>query len=256
LALVTAALLVSSAVAVALVIETTPEPAQSTTPTIPQTAAAPMFDPALMLTPATTIAVTTTVAPPTTLPADTTPPTLEINSPRDGAEVREREVTFSGSTEPGAIVGAGKYKADVDDDGSWTITLVLAKGANEVEFSARDAAGNEARAAITVHYLVVEPTTTSTTKPVEEPAEFGANASFGVCTSTPPFDVYFGTGEPGSTVYVQSEYGSGAVEVNGEGGWELQVFFNEAPADQSFEVKVYDTLGRERIFEFVYQPEG
>ncbi|HET7846946.1 MAG TPA: hypothetical protein VFL72_05590 [Acidimicrobiia bacterium] len=254
LALVTAALLLSSAVAVALVLEVTPEPVPPTTPTSISPPSTLRFPEPAPLAPATTVVVTTT-PPPTTLPPDTTPPALAITSPEDGAEVEERELTFSGTTEPGALVTAGKYEAEVGPDGSWSIMLILAKGANHVVFEARDSAGNETRASVNVLYVVAEATTT-TTKPVEQPAEFKANATFGVCTSTPPFDVYYGIGKPGSTVYVQSEYGSGAVVVGEEGGWELQVFFNEAPANQAFPVKVYDDLGREKMFEFRYQPEG
>lgn len=255
LALVTAALVMGSAVAVALVIEPTNEQMTTTTMPTPPASTTPLFDPAMLLTPATTVVVATTLPPSTTVPEDITPPLLEISSPRNGAEVHKPEVTFLGTTEPGALVTAGKRAADVDEDGSWSLTLPLSKGANQIEFNARDAAGNVALATITVHYAQVAETTT-TTKPTEEPAEFVANASFGVCTLTPPYDVYYGTGEPGSTIYVQSEYGSGAVAVNGEGVWELQVFFPEAPAGQAFQVKVYDDLGREKFFEFKYQPEG
>ena len=257
LALVTACLVLGSAVAVALVSEPAPEPVEVTTPTTTTTTPKPqvsLIDPAILLGPASTDVVTTAPSS-TTLPADTTPPLLEIDQPRDGAEVHTSEATFSGFTEPGASVATGEEFIEVDEDGSWTITLVLRKGENHVEFTARDAAGNVASAAVNVRYLDVEPTTT-TTKPIEEPAEFVANASFGICTLTPPYDIYYGKGEPGSTVYVQSEYGSGTVELNGEGQWEIQVFFPEAPAGQAFAVTVFDDLGREKVFEFMYQPEG
>jgi hypothetical protein len=199
--------------------------------------------------------VVTTLSPTTTVPADKTAPVLEITSPRNGAEVHKSKVTIAGITEPGAVLVTGEREVEVDQDGSWSITLGLAKGTNHIGFTARDAAGNVASAEITVRYVVVEPTTTTSTTIVEEHADFVANATFGVCTLTPPYDVYYGKGEPGSTVYVQSEYGSGAVEVNGEGQWEIQVFFPEAPAGQAFVVGAYDSLGREKAFEFKYQPE-
>jgi hypothetical protein len=256
LALIAACLVLGSAMAVALVAEPDPEPAPVTTP--PTTVAAPAVSstiPAPVPGP-TEPAVVTTLSPATTIPADTTPPLLQISSPRDGAEVHKSKVTIEGITEPGAVLVTGEREVEVDEGGSWSITLGLAKGANHIEFSARDAAGNVASAQITIRYVMVEPTTTTTTTIVEEHAEFVANASFGVCTLTPPYDVYYGKGEPGSTVYVQSEYGSGTVEVNGEGQWEIQVFFPEAPAGQAFVVNVSDDLGREKAFEFKYQPEG
>jgi len=140
LALVTAALLLTSAVAVALVLEVTPEEVPPTTPTSISPPSTVRFPEPAPLAPATTVVVTTTTPPPTTSPSDTTPPTLAITSPEDGAEVQERELTFSGTTEPGAVVTAGMYEADVDADGSWSIMLFLAKGANHEEFKARDAA--------------------------------------------------------------------------------------------------------------------
>jgi hypothetical protein len=258
LAIIAACLMLGSAVAVALVAEPTPEeqPPPTTTPTT--TAPAPpvsLMDPAVLLGAIEPVVVTTTMPTTTTEVKDTTAPFLEITSPRNGAEVHKAEVKVTGVTEPGARVTYGEHKAKVADDGSWSIVVGLDKGANHIEVTASDEAGNAAGAEITVIYVVAEPTTTTTTV-VEEPAEFVANATFGVCTLTPPYDVYFGQGEPGSTVYVQSEYGSGAVEVNGEGHWEIQVFFPEAPTGQAFLVSVYDSLGREKAFEFKYQPEG
>jgi len=247
LVLLTAALVLGSAVATALVFEPAPEAPQPTTPTTSPTPPVSLIEPVR-----TPTVVTTTVPPSTTWSADTTPPLLEITSPPNGAEVHEPEVTFLGTTEPGAVVTAGENAADVAADGSWSITLILAKGTNQVGFTARDAAGNVARAAITLRYVIVEATTT-TTKPVEI-APFEANATYFVCTLTPPYDVYYGKGKPSSTVYVQSEYGSGSVVVNAEGTWELQTFFPEAPPNQPFLVSVYDNLGREKAFEFVYQP--
>ena len=214
-----------------------------------------LLDPVILLGPIEPVVVTTTMPVTTTEPADTTAPILEITSPRDGAEVHKAEVKVTGVTEPGAVVRSGEQKAKVADDGSWSIVVGLTKGSNRIEVSARDEAGNRASAKITVTFVVAEPTTTTTTE-VGEPAEFVANATFGVCSLTPPYDVYYGKGEPGSTVYVQSEYGSGTVEVNGEGHWEIQVFFPEAPAGQAFIVGVYDSLGREKAFEFKYQPES
>ncbi len=256
LAIIAACLMLGSAVAVALVAEPAPEapPATTATTTAPRRSVS-LLDPVILLGPIEPVVVTTTMPVTTTEPADTTAPILEITSPRDGAEVHKAEVKVTGVTEPGAVVRSGEQKAKVADDGSWSIVVGLTKGANRIEVTARDEAGNRASAKITVTFVVAEPTTTTTTE-VGEPAEFVANATFGVCSLTPPYDVYYGKGEPGSTVYVQSEYGSGAVEVNGEGHWEIQVFFPEAPAGQAFVVGVYDSLGREKAFEFKYQPEA
>ena len=106
-----------------------------------------------------------TTTPPTTAPRDTDPPPLTISSPDDEDTVTERIVTFRGSTEPGASVRSGPYEADVDDDGSWSLRLVLAPGANGAQFTARDAAGNETSKRIVVYYEPPQATTTTTSPP-------------------------------------------------------------------------------------------
>jgi hypothetical protein len=245
-----AVLFVGAAIGVAMVLE----PSESAPTTVPTTT-----------TPSTTttLASTTTVPslpvvpgavpPSTTVSVDTTPPPLEITSPEDGATVAERTVVFSGTTEPGASVFAGRWQADVSGDGSWSIALVLSEGANRARFVARDAAGNETEAAITVHYV---PTTTTTKPQNTEPelANFTAFAKFGSCSETPPYDIYYGTGQPGSRVFVSSEYGSGSVKVADSGEWEVKVFFETAPIGKSFVVKVHDEFGRKKTLDFVYTP--
>ena len=120
-------------------------------------------------------------------------------------------------------------------------------------FVARDAAGNESEAAVTVYHVVEAPTTT-TTVAEKELAEFGAFSQFGSCSETPPYDVYYGKGEPGSVVEITSEYGSASVEVGEDGKWEKKVVFESAPADVPFVVRASDEFGRQAEFEFVYKP--
>ena len=166
------------------------------------------------------LATTTTTT--TTIPPDTTPPVLAITSPEDGQTFDRKTVRFKGTTEPGATVTAGKYVADVDEEGNWSIVLVLFDGGNRALFRATDAAGNESTARITVYY----------DKPVDEPppdVEFTAHATFGSCSFDPPYDVYYGKAAPGSKVTITSEYGGGSTRANDDGHWEVKVFFPEAP---------------------------
>lgn len=114
----------------------------------------------------TTAEPTTTTAAPTTTtkaPADTTPPALRVTSPENGATVEDRLVTFRGTTERGATVASGPYNAAVDDDGSWTIQLVVSPGANGAAFTATDKAGNTTTVRIVVHYDEPAPPATTTT---------------------------------------------------------------------------------------------
>ena len=197
-------------------------------------------------------------APPTTIEEDTTPPDISITSPQDGGHVEEKMVRFTGTTEPGATVTAGRYAADVDQAGNWSIVLVLSPGANGAGFTATDAAGNTASARITVHYDVPPPPPPpppeddgGDKEPKPPKVEFTAHAKYGSCDSSPPFDIYWGTAKPGSTVSIISEYGSGSVRANDNGDWEVKVYFPEAPKGKVFVVKVKDDLGHKKTFEFV-----
>lgn len=260
---VAALLLLGSAVGLALVLDSSPPtttnpppaPATSVVITTPSTVApdpAPPTSAAAVPVAPTTTATTTT---PTTIAPDLEPPPLQITSPEDGAELAEKTVTFAGTTEPGARVFAGKYEAEVDASGEWRIVLVLQEGSNVARFVARDAAGNESEASTTVYY-VLPPTTTTTTAEKEEGKEtqFTAYATFGSCAETPPYDVYYGTGVPGSLIEVGSEYGSGVVEVGPEGHWEIKVIFAEAVPGKAFKVTVTDEFGHKAQFEFVHTP--
>lgn len=253
-AIVMALLLIGAAIGVALVADSSPSettaPAVPTTVVVPTTlAAAEPAAPPLAAPPTVYVAP----APSSTVAADVEPPRIEVTSPQDGAVMETKTVTFQGVTEPGARVFAGRWEADVEASGEWHIVLILSEGANVARFTATDAAGNEARASVTVHYVIEEPATTTTTIE-KELAEFSANATFGSCAETPPYDIYHGSGEPGSVVTIKSEYGSASVEINQKGNWEKKVVFETAPPNQAFVVTISDEFGRKKQFEFVYEP--
>ena len=249
-AIIIALLLIGTAIGVALVGDSAP-PITTTAPPVDTTLAA------IVPVQPETAPPTTAYVPPaqtttSTVEVDTEPPHLEITSPEEGAIFEVKTVTFRGVTEPGASVFSGPWEAEVEESGEWHIVLILSEGSNVARFNARDAAGNESTASIRVHYEPAKPTTTTTIK--EEPAEFSAFATFGSCSETPPYDIYYGTGEPGSLITISSEHGSATVEVNEEGNWEKKVFFETAPANKPFIVTISDDLGRSKKFEFVYQP--
>lgn len=174
---------------------------------------------------------------------DTTPPPIVITSPTEGQRFEEKTIRFEGETEPGAIVTAGPYEADVTEEGHWAIVLVLSEGANGATFKATDAAGNSATAHVTVHYDPPAP-------PPPPEVEFTAFAQFGECTLDPPFDIYYGTASPESKITVMSEFGGGVTFANAEGDFEIKVFFPEAPYGETFLVKVKDAAGNFKHFEF------
>lgn len=192
--------------------------------------------------------------------ADTVPPVLEITDPVDGFESEESRIEFRGITEPGARVYAGQYEATVDEGGEWSIVLLLSPGENRARFVAVDGAGNETEAWVTV--MLVIPETTSTTKPTEETTttkvdeevaptlEFKVYATYHESSASPPFEVYYGTGAPGTVVEFVSAYGTGRTEIGQDGTFETKVVFSEAPLGESFTVVVESSRGHRLEFAF------
>lgn len=203
----------------------------------------------------------TTEGPPTTaadtappvVPADTAPsvpvdnvaPALSITFPENGATVGEKSFRFAGTTEPGAIVAAGPYHADVTEDGQWSIVLLLNPGGNLASFTSTDAAGNVTEASVSVTYEVPA-------APKEEPppVSFTAYQKWGSCAENPPFDEFFGMAKPGTRVSVTSSFGSASTTAAGNGEWYVKVFFETAPYGEAFEVKARDDFGNKVILEF------
>lgn len=174
---------------------------------------------------------------------DTTPPHIEILHPEDGQVFHEKTIAFEGKTEPGAKVTAGRYEAEVNDDGVWRIRLVLSEGRNLARFTATDAAGNSADATVTVIY---EP------KKEEPPkVEFTAHQKYGFSTAKPPYDVFYGTATPGAKIWIESEYGGATVTASSKGHWEAKVTFPEAPVGKAIRVVVESNDGGRKVFEFV-----
>lgn len=84
----------------------------------------------------------------------------------------------------------------------------------------------------------------------EQTVEFSANQQYGVCSEEVPYDVFWGTAQPGSTVWVESPYGGSEVSVNGEGHWEVVVEFPNAPVGEPFQVVVSSSAGGSKTFTF------
>ncbi len=197
---------------------------------------------------------------------DTTRPEIVILHPEDGQVFERKEVVFEGETEPGARVFAGKYEADVSESGAWRIVLHLYPGDNNVKIKAIDEAGNVGFDTVLVKLYVPKEEKAETPKeqpkeeekPKEEKPEmpkeweFSAHQLYGECGETPPYDVFHGTGKPGTLVHVKSEFGSGVAEVGEQGGWEIKVIFEHAPVGKVFAVYVKDDFGNKKTFEFVH----
>ena len=160
--------------------------------------------------------------------ADATPPPLEILFPETEQRFEDKVVAFEGTSEPGARVFGNAYEADVDAAGNWRVVLVLSPGGNRVTIKAKDAAGNVTEQAIKV-YLDV---------PTEVDETFTAHQKWEVVDGYPAKNKYYGTGTPGSTVWVASEFGSGSGKIASSGEWLFYVEFPGAPCNESFGVVV------------------
>ena len=171
---------------------------------------------------------------------DDTPPPLEVLFPENEQHFEEDTIPFEGKTEPGARVFAGRYEADVDDEGNWRIVLILNPGGNLVTFKAKDAAGNVTEKAIKV-YLDQEAAT-----------EFSAHQKWEVVDGHPAENKYYGTAAPGTKIWVGSEFGSGSTRANDKGEWLLRVKFPEAPCNETFKVVVEAEGNHRKEFRMKY----
>lgn len=206
------------------------------------------------------------------VPIDDTPPEIVILHPEDGQVFERNEVVLEGETEPGAKVFVGDRRADVSDNGAWRIVVELHKGENFITVRAIDAAENVGSDTVTVVYRAPEPKREEPKKdppkkeePKEEPPkedkpkeelpaewEFVAKQVYGECGESPPYDVFHGTGKPGTLIYIESKYGGAIAEIGEKGHWEIKVIFETAPVGEVFPVHVADEFDNHKVFEFVH----
>lgn len=171
---------------------------------------------------------------------DTTAPALTVLSPADGASVDAKDVTFTGTVEPGSTVEVGQYSATVAADGAWSIVLVASKGTNDVTFTATDAAGNVTRLGHTVVYV---PADTTDGDPKDDgsdvvAAELTATQQRAELTGSPFVNVYSGTAPPGQKVAVLSDHGTGYVHADAAGDWRVEMAFQPPSGTTTFPVTV------------------
>lgn len=192
---------------------------------------------------------------------DDDPPDLIILFPQSGDSYETGEAVFEGKTEPGAHVYAGELQADVADDGTWRIVLGLEKGWNLVYFKAFDESGNWSSASVEVYYEPpkVEPEDPPGDDEKDPPGEFEfwAEQKYGSCEENPPYDKWYGMGEPGTKITITSDFGSAEAVIGESGEWWLKVYFEAAPCNEAFLVTLTTDDGHEKHYEFIrYCEEG
>jgi hypothetical protein len=79
--------------------------------------------------------------------------------------------------------------------------------------------------------------------------EFTANQKYGSSDANPPYDKFFGTAPPGTSITITSEYGSADGYASEYGEYYIKVHFYDAPYGEPFAVLVSDG---EQTFEFSF----
>lgn len=180
---------------------------------------------------------------------------FSITKPKDGDHVTTNTVTFGGEVVDGAVVQRGKYTAE-QSAGTWSLTLVLSPGKNRVGFTAVGAGGTVQEQSVTVYYDAPSDEGEKDGDHEEEQKkqeshEFWAKQKYGSCGEAVPYDVFYGTAKPGTTISVTSPYGSGSTTATEHGEWKVKVEFPGAPAGETFTVTVSASTGESKTFTFL-----
>lgn len=82
------------------------------------------------------------------------PPKLEVTSPEEGKSFSkdEKSIEVRGKTDSGVKVTVNDFWAIVDTDGSFTYTLPLKDGENQIRIAATDPSGNKTEKSLKVTY--------------------------------------------------------------------------------------------------------
>lgn len=80
------------------------------------------------------------------------PPSLDISFPQDGQTISKGDspITVRGKTDPGVRVTVNDFWAISNGDGSFSYSLALHDGDNQIKFMATDDAGNQTTKQITI----------------------------------------------------------------------------------------------------------
>jgi hypothetical protein len=83
---------------------------------------------------------------------DKEPPELVVNQPKDGFSTNDERMEISGTTEPNASVFVNQHQAVVQSDGSFSLSILLSEGENELVIEAVDRAGNKSTQELVGNY--------------------------------------------------------------------------------------------------------
>lgn len=171
------------------------------------------------------------------------PPLFTLEYPQDGARFESKVVVFGGEAGGDVVIHRGRYEA-IPHEGGWSMELVLSPGKNHVSFEGIDSHGNTTAASVTVYYDAPPDDGKSETAP------FVAHQMYGSCGEKIPYDVFYGSAEPGAKITASSEHGGNSTKANENGEWEMKVKFPDAPAGKTFNVRVKASTGQSKTFTF------
>ncbi len=80
---------------------------------------------------------------------------------------------------------------------------------------------------------------------------FWASQAYGCSAEEEPVELFYGGGEPGETIVLDSPYGSATVVVDDDGYWEAGTVFTGAPYDEPFVVTIANDAGESWELTFV-----
>jgi hypothetical protein len=143
------------------------------------------------------------------------------------------KVVFQGTGAPGSKVTAsadyGSADTVVSGSGHWELKLMMSGVPAQTNVGIRVA---DAASGTTKDFSV---TTSAAPAPKHH---FKAHAAYEDCDETPPYNEYWGTAAPGSTVTISSPYGGAQVSVGESGAWSARVEFPSAPVGEKFQVSL------------------
>ena len=172
---------------------------------------------------------------------------LTVTEPTDESIINTDKVEVIGTTIPGAVVSINGELVEVDEEGKFTMMVVLEEGPNTIEVIASDLEGNEESRTLVIIYVPSS----------EAPPQVPETGFF--LTVTEPADAsiittdkaeVIGITTPGAVVSVNGEL----AEVDEEGNFTMMVVLEEGP--NTIEVIASDLEGNEesRILAIIYVP--
>jgi hypothetical protein len=154
---------------------------------------------------------------------------VKITSPGSGTETDADSITVKGTATPGLVVKVHGQEVSVAGDGTWSTTVPLAGGWNEIHAKGYLGGDRVAHDSVKVK------------RSVAESVPFTSHQVHGSCDENPPWDVFEGTATPGHVIKVWSEFGHASVTVGASGTFSIRVEFPGAPSGKAIGVQVKNT---------------